>query len=75
MSFTAPWFSQARDLLEGEVEVDKTYVDGREVGTTGRKTNNKSIVAIAAEIRGRSTGRIRMACVRDVSSESLVPFV
>ncbi len=64
-----------RDLLEGDVEVEKTYVGDRKVGTTGRKINKKPIVAIAAEIRGRSTGRIRMACVRDVSSESLVPFV
>ena len=35
----------------------------------------KSIVVIAAEIRGRGTGRIRMSRVRDVSGESLVPFV
>ena len=37
-----------RDLLSGEVEVDETYLGGREVGVTGRKTNKKSIVAIAA---------------------------
>ena len=33
-----------RELLNGEVEVDETYVGGREVGVTGRKTNKKSIV-------------------------------
>ena len=64
-----------RELLNGEVEVDETYVGGREVGVTGRKTNKKSIVAIAAEIRGRGTGRIRMARVEDASAESLIPFV
>ena len=64
-----------RNLLNGEVEVDETYVGGREVGVTGRKTNKKSIVAVAAEIRGRGTGRIRLARVEDVSAESLVPFV
>ena len=64
-----------RDLLSGEVEVDETYLGGREVGVTGRKTNKKSIVAIAAEIRGCGTGRIRMARVKDASGESLVPFV
>lgn len=64
-----------RDLLEGDVEVDETYVGGHETGVIGRKTKKKSIVAIAAEIRGRGTGRIRMACVRDLSAESLVPFV
>ena len=64
-----------RDLLNGEVEVDETYLGGREVGVTGRETNKKSIVAIAAEIGGRGTGRIRMARIKDVSGESLVPFV
>ena len=64
-----------RDLLEGDVEVDETYVGGRETGVVGRETNKKSIVAIVAEIRGRGTGRIRMACVRDVSAKSLVSFV
>ena len=64
-----------RDLLEGDVEVDETYLGGRETGLIGRKTNKKSIVAIAAEVRDRGTGRIRMACVQDVSAQSLVPFV
>lgn len=65
----------ARDRLEGDVEVDETYVGGRETGVIGRKTNKKSIVAIAAEVRDRGTGRIRMACVQDVSAQSLVRFV
>jgi transposase-like protein len=64
-----------RDLLNGEVEVDETYVGGRETGVAGRQTNKKSIVVIAAEIQGRGTGRIRMARVHDVSAESLVSFV
>src|SRR5512134_106205 len=64
-----------RDLLDGEVEVDETYVGGRETGVVGRKTNKKSIVVIAAEVQGRGTGRIRMARVKDVSSGSLIPFV
>ena len=64
-----------RDRLERDVEVDEPYVGGRETGVIGRKTTKKSIVAIAAEVRGRGTGRIRMACVRDVSAESLVSFV
>ena len=64
-----------RDQLAGEVEVDETYLGGAEVGVVGRQTRKKSIVVIAAEIRERGTGRIRMSCVRDVSGESLVPFV
>ena len=64
-----------RDRLAVEVEVDETYVGGTERGAVGRQTKKKSIVAIAAEVRGRGTGRIRMARVDDVSADSLVSFV
>jgi transposase-like protein len=64
-----------RERLNGEVEVDETYLGGKEANVVGRQTYKKSIVVIAAEIRGRATGRIRMGPVDDVSGESLVPFV
>ena len=54
-------------LLGGAVEVDETYVGGRETGVVGRQTKTKSIVAIAAEV----TGRIRMSRVEDVAARSL----
>ena len=41
----------------------------------GRKTIKKSIVAIAVEVRGRGSGRVRMSRVNDVSAASLLPFV
>ena len=64
-----------RERLNGEVEVDETYLGGKEANVVGRQTYKKSIVVIAAEIRGRATGRIRMEPVDDVSGESLIPFV
>lgn len=64
-----------RDRLQGEVEVDETYVGGPEEGVHGRQTVDKAIVAVAAEKRGRATGRIRIRRVNDVSAESLTPFV
>lgn len=64
-----------RDRLNGEVEVDETYVGGVEANVAGRKTIKKSIVAIAVEIRGRGSGRIRMSRVDDVSGKSLLAFV
>jgi len=64
-----------RDRLNGDVEVDETYVGGPEEGVAGRQIESKRIVAIAAEVRGAATGRIRMRCVEDVSAESLLPFV
>ena len=64
-----------RDPLQGEVEVDETYAGGVETHVTGRQTIKKSIVAIAVEIRGRGSGRVRMRRVEDVSGASLLPFV
>jgi transposase-like protein len=65
----------SRDRLTGGVEVDKVYVGGPEEGVHGRQTEDKAIVAIAAEVRDRGIGRIRMKRVSDVSGDSLVPFV
>jgi transposase-like protein len=64
-----------RDRLQGEVEVDESYVGGIEEGVYGRETEDKAIVAVAAEIRGRGTGRIRLRQVTDVSGDALRPFV
>lgn len=64
-----------RDGLSGTVEVDETYVGGPEEALQGREIENKSIVVIAAEKRGRGMGRIRLARVKDVSAKSLLPFI
>lgn len=63
-----------RDRLGGEVEVDETYVGGGEPGVSGRETETKAIVLIAAEVDGRGIGRIRMARVADASAGSIEPF-
>ena len=63
-----------RDLLGGAVEVDETYVGGRETGVVGRQTKTKSIRDCGGS-RGRGTGRIRMSRVEDVAARSLIPFV
>jgi transposase-like protein len=64
-----------RDRLTGEAEVDEMYVGGVEHGVVGRRVSKKALVAIAAEVRGRATGRVRMARVVDASGDSLLPFV
>ena len=65
----------SRDLLTDAVEVDETYVGGVGEKIRGRGAERKVIVAIAAEIRGRGPGRIRMSIIPDVSADSLHKFV
>ena len=66
-----------RDRLSGVVEVDEAYVGGVEEGRRGgrQRDSSKSIVAGAVEVRGRGSGRVRLAVVEDLSAASLVPFV
>jgi len=64
-----------RDCLFGVVEIDETYVGGPEEEQRGRKIETKEIVAVAAEENGRGIGRIRLQRIKDVSAESLLPFV
>jgi len=64
-----------RERLSGEVEVDETFVGGVETGGGGRHIGKKALVVLAAEVRGRATGRIRMRRVADSSAKSLVTFI
>jgi transposase-like protein len=66
-----------RDRISGTVEVDEAYVGGVEEGRRGgrQRDSNKAIVTGAVEVRGRGSGRIRLAVVEDLSAGSLVPFV
>lgn len=66
---------RGRDQLSGAIEVDETYVGGIGTKVRGRGAKRKTIVAIAAEVRGRGPGRIRMAKVPDLSAPSLRGFV
>jgi transposase-like protein len=62
-----------REPLTGDVEVDETFVGGLRKGDHGKQS--KTLVAIAAEIRGDGTGRIRLGRIDDNSTRSLIPFV
>jgi transposase-like protein len=63
-----------RDRLRGRVEVDETYIGGREEAP-GRAAITKSLVVIAAEEAGNGIGRIRLACVPEASRAVLGEFV
>jgi transposase-like protein len=63
-----------RDRLSGDVEVDESFLGGRDSAIDGRETD-RSLIVIAAEVRGHGIGRIRMASIGDASADSLIPFI
>ena len=64
-----------RDRLSGHVEVDETYVGGRQPGKRGRGADGKVLVCIATERDGKGIGRIRMSTIPDLLPASLHAFV
>lgn len=64
-----------REKLSGTVEVDDAYVGGKEEDVVGRQVETKTPIAVAVEVRGRASGRIRLKALGDVSAKSLFPFV
>lgn len=57
---------QGREKLSGEVEVDEAFLGG---------TNNKKMFIVAAEIRGKGTGRIRMQRLESRAATEIQKFI
>lgn len=64
-----------RERLRDVVEVDETYWGGEEMGVQGRQTEDKALIAVAAEADGRGIGRIRLRRVSDISRATLHGFI
>jgi ISXO2-like transposase domain/Transposase zinc-ribbon domain len=64
-----------RDRLRGSVEVDEAYWGGEEDDVSGRKTNKKALIAVAAEENGRGIGRIRLRQIFSPDRTSLHTFI
>ena len=67
-----------RERLHGIVEVDETYWGGEEEDVRGRQTEEKALIAVAAEATPESSngiGRIRLARIADTSRKTLHGFI
>jgi len=66
-----------RELLNGIVEVDETYIGGVEPGLKGgRQKGKKSLVVVAVEVGDeRGMGRARMQAVPDATGATLRKFI
>lgn len=65
-----------RSPLRGEVEVDEGFVGGVDPRRrAGRDQVGKRLVAVAVEVRGAGSGRLRLAALPDASGKSLGGFV
>ena len=63
-----------RDKLSGYVEVDETYLVSSDNRKQGRGAEEKSLIAVAVEIKDKLMGRIRLSQINDASSDSLHRF-
>lgn len=68
---------EGREKLSGIVEVDETYIGGEEIGIEkkGRGAEQKSLVVVATECKGKQIGRVRFRIIQDASSKSLDSFI
>lgn len=67
-----------REPLYGEVEVDETWVGGEQAGLRGSrqlKGRRAALVLVAAEKRGRGSGRVRMKVIPDFKGKTIIPFL
>lgn len=67
-----------REKLSGLVEVDETYIGGRDTGKirAPQPESKKSIVAVAVEIhQPKGFGRIRLRRLNSATQEEVLPFI
>ena len=64
-----------REKLSGIIEADEFYLGGQSSGKRGRGADNKCVVAIAVERKGKKLGRLRMQVIDQCNADNLIPFV
>lgn len=66
-----------RNKLKGKVEIDETYIGGKETGRgkQGRGAVTKSLVVVATECIGKQIGRVRFRIISEASEKELLSFI
>ncbi len=64
-----------REKLSGTIEIDETYLGGKEKQVRGRELVGKALVVAAVELQGRQMGRVRLRHVPNASGANLLRFV
>jgi transposase-like protein len=64
-----------RERLQGIVEVDEAYWGDEEAGIKGRRTEQRALIVVAAEEKGKGIGRIRLRRLLDLSRSRLHGFI
>ena len=65
-----------RTRLRDEVEIDEFFLGGLEEGLKGgRQRGKKTLVGVAVEVRGRGSGRLRLAILPDATADSLTALL
>ena len=71
-----------REKLTGDVEVDETFIGGKEsgqkedgTGKTGRGSIEKVLVVVTIECLGKRLGRVRFKCIESASGKNLMEFI
>jgi len=68
---------QGREKLSGIIEIDETYIGGKEIGNgkQGRGAEDKSLVVVATECIGKKIARVRFKIISEATAENLSSFV
>jgi len=71
-----------REKLMGDVEVDETFIGGKESGEKedgkdkrGRGGMEKALVVVATECLGKQIGRVRFKRIESATSDNLMKFI
>jgi hypothetical protein len=65
-----------REPLRGAAEIDEFFLGGEEQGLGGgRQRGTKALCAIAIEVRGQGSGRLRLQVLADAAKPTLTAFV